>query len=32
MVHFRRVAAYAPDAAVGLGLALTSAIFRARRR
>jgi transcriptional regulator GlxA family with amidase domain len=27
---FRRVAAYAPDGAVGLGLGLTSAIFRAR--
>jgi transcriptional regulator GlxA family with amidase domain len=30
MAPFRRVAAYAPDGAVGLGLGLTSAIFRAR--
>src|SRR5580704_3696180 len=30
MVAFRRVAAYAPPGAVGLGLGLTSAIFRSR--
>src|SRR5580693_5341576 len=30
MAPFRRVAAYAPEGAVGLGLGLTSAIFRAR--
>ena len=30
MTAFRRVAAYAPPGAVGLGLGLTSAIFRAR--
>ena len=30
MTAFRRVAAYAPSAAVGLGLGLTSAIFRSR--
>src|SRR5690242_11720305 len=30
MAAFRRVAAYAPPGAVGLGLGLVSAIFRAR--
>ena len=30
MAAFRRVAAYAPPGAVGLGLGLTSAIFRSR--
>src|SRR6266571_676329 len=32
MAAFRRVAAYAPPGAVGLGLGLTSAIFRPRTR